>query len=134
MTRPLMLGQRATLERTFTADDLHAYQALTARVAPAAALAEAVVPEPLIGALFSCLLGTALPGQGTNYLKQQMRFHAPAQVGERLTATVEIVRLRPEKALVNLRTTCFGADGRLICEGEALVLVKDVAGAFVTSM
>ncbi|WP_025745881.1 hypothetical protein [Kallotenue papyrolyticum] len=134
MRPPLMLGQRATLERVFTPDDLRAYAALTARVAPAAPPSEATVPEPLIGALFSCLLGTALPGRGTNYLKQRLTFHAPARVGERLTATVEIVRLRPEKALVNLRTTCLGDGGRLICEGEALVLAKDVPGAFVTSM
>ncbi len=134
MTQPLTLGQGATLERTFTPDDLRAYAALTARVAPPLGLSKTTVPEPLIGALFSCLLGTVLPGPGTNYLKQHLMFHASARVGERLTARVEIVRLRPEKALVNLRTTCQGAGGRLICAGEALVLAKDVPGAFVTSM
>jgi 3-hydroxybutyryl-CoA dehydratase len=85
------------------------------------------VPEPLIGALFSYLLGVQLPGFGTNYLKQEMRFLAPAAPGSALTARVEVTRLRPEKHLVDLATTCRDGDGRLICEGRALVLVRDVA-------
>jgi len=42
------------------------------------------------------------------------------------TATVEITRLRPEKHLADLATTCTTADGAVICRGRALVLVKDV--------
>jgi hypothetical protein len=38
-----------------------------------------------------------------------------------------VIRLRPEKELVNLRTACTDATGALICDGEALVLVKDVS-------
>lgn len=82
------------------------------------------VPEPLIAGLFSYLLGEQLPGHGTNYLKQHMRFHAPARVNEPLTATVTVTRLRSDKALVNLDTRCTGEDGRLICDGEALVLFQ----------
>ncbi|WP_237057369.1 hypothetical protein [Microbulbifer sediminum] len=82
------------------------------------------VPEPLIAGLFSYLLGEELPGHGTNYLKQHMRFHAPARAGEDLTATVTVTRLRPDKALVNLETRCTGEGGRLICDGDALVLFQ----------
>lgn len=84
----------------------------------------AEVPEPLIAGLFSYLLGEELPGHGTNYLKQHMRFHALAQAGEQLTATVTVTRLRPDKALVNLETRCTGEGGRLICDGDALVLFQ----------
>jgi acyl dehydratase len=48
-------------------------------------------------------------------------------VGEALTASVEITRLRPEKDLVDLRTRCFGEDGKRVSEGRALVYVADVA-------
>ena len=82
------------------------------------------VPEPLIAGLFSYLLGEELPGHGTNYLKQHMQFHAPARVDEPLTATVTVTRLRDDKALVNLETCCTGEGGRLICEGDALVLFQ----------
>jgi acyl dehydratase len=79
-----------------------------------------------LGGLFSFLLGTRLPGRGTNWLKQRLVFPRPAYPGQEITARVEITRLRPEKELVNLRTTCTNPQGEIICDGEALVLVKDL--------
>jgi 3-hydroxybutyryl-CoA dehydratase len=115
------IGQSATSKRTFTASDLVEFASLTGIVqAPRA------VPGPLLGGMFSYLLGTTLPGHGTNYLKQHLEFLGPAFVGDELIATVEIVRLRPEKNLVNLRTTCTNTHGETVCEGEALVFVRDV--------
>ena len=43
-----------------------------------------------------------------------------------ITATVEIIRLRPEKELVNLQTICTNPAGDIVCHGEALVLVRDL--------
>lgn len=118
---PLALGMAASLARSFSAGDVCAYTALGGDAA-----AHGQVPEPLVGALFSTLLGMGLPGIGTNYLKQETTHHAPARTGERLTARVEITGLRLEKHLVDLATLCHGADGRLIAEGRALVYVRDV--------
>ncbi len=116
------IGQFATTERVFTPADIKEYAALTGMESPETE----VVPGPLLGGMFSYLLGTTLPGRGTNYLKQRLEFPGRAQVGERLSATVEIVRLRPDKDLVNLRTVCTNSRGEIVCEGEALVKVKDV--------
>jgi acyl dehydratase len=128
--RGLKLGQKATVRRVFTAQDLRRYMALSGdRTAQRARGADATVPGALLGGMFSYLLGTKLPGPGTNYLKQRFHFLAPARLGEEITAQVEVVRLRPEKELVNLRTLCRDAAGKLICEGEALVLVRDLAQA-----
>ena len=88
------------------------------------------VPEALINAMFSYLLGVDLPGQGTNYLKQETEFVSDAAYGEPLSARVEITRLRPDNHLVDLETTCRAKDGRLIARGRALVLARDVAGAW----
>jgi 3-hydroxybutyryl-CoA dehydratase len=117
----LQIGQSATIARTFTVNDLAEYASL-AGIAPS----PRTVPGPLLGGMFSCLLGTQLPGRGTNWLKQKLAFPAPAHVGEAIKATVEIIRLRPEKHLVNLRTTCTDPAGVVVCEGEALVYVQDV--------
>lgn len=117
----MKIGETARVTRTFSTQDLLDYSGLSAHEVPGTQ-----VPEPLIGALFSYLLGVKLPGLGTNYLKQETRFQAVASIGEHLTAQVEITRLRPDKQLVDLATTCYLADGRLIATGRALVYVGDI--------
>ncbi len=116
------VGQFAELERTYTPEDLQAFAALSSN----GGHQPDTVPEPLIAALFSYLLGVELPGGGTNYLKQEMQFLDQAKVGEALRARVEITRLRPEKHLVDLWASCTRADGSVVCEGRSLVLAKDV--------
>lgn len=127
----LVVGQEARASRTFTADDIAAYRALSgdAGLAFGATDGAATVPGPLLSGMFSNLLGTKLPGRGTNWLKQSLRFPTVAKVGEVITAVVQITRLRPEKALVNLRTTCVTLAGTVVCEGEALVFVKDLTAS-----
>lgn len=115
----LAVGDSACVERRFSPGDIDQWCDLAAVEPPWAG-----VPEPLIAGLFSCLLGEQLPGHGTNYLKQDLAFVAEARAGESLRARVTITRLRPDKALVNLATTCTGDQDRLICEGEALVLFQ----------
>ncbi|MEQ9388204.1 phosphate acetyltransferase [Marinovum algicola] len=119
----MKVGDRAELRRSYTAADLADFAAL-AGAAPAAH-----VPEPLIAALFSHLLGVDLPGAGTNYLKQELHFTGRAAPQTELTATVEITRLRPEKHLVDLWARCTDAGGQVICEGRALVKTRDVTPA-----
>lgn len=125
MSKPLQHGDAVRASRTFTDQDLRDLHALTG-----APIIKDVVPEPLINGLFSFLLGVELPGQGTNYLKQETRFLANAEPGDELTAQVTITRLRPEKHLVDLETDCHASDGTLIATGRALVYAKDVIGAF----
>ena len=122
------LGDAAEWTRSFNATDLRELDELSQHVA-----ADGEVPEPLIGALFSFLLGTRLPGEGANYLKQETRFHRAALVGDALTARVEITRIRPDKHLVDLSTTCRDSSGELVASGRALVSVRDVAPGLAAS-
>ena len=115
------IGDSSEITRTFNDVDLHDYTRLSGHDTTGN-----LVPEPMIGALFSYLLGVKLPGLGTNYLKQETRFGALPTVGEALTARVEITRLRPDKHLVDLATTCYRADGNLVASGRALVYVGDL--------
>ena len=118
----MKVGEAADIARSFSDREIREYAALTGDQSP-----KRHVPGPLVSALFSYLLGVKLPGPGANYLKQETDFLTPARVGEALTARVEVTRLRPEKSLVDLATTCHGADGRLIATGRALIFVGDVA-------
>ncbi len=117
----MKVGDRAEISRAFRVEELAAYSRLSGHK-----LTDRCIPEPLIGALFSFLLGVHLPGEGTMYLKQETRFEQTAAAGETLTADVEVTALRPEKKLADLTTTCHGMDGRLIATGRALVYVGDV--------
>ncbi len=114
-------GDSAEVTRSFCTRDLSDYTTLSQHVIPGD-----LIPEPLIGALFSYLLGVQLPGNGANYLKQETRFHGSARVGDALTARVEITRIRPDKHLVDLSTTCTDSNGQLIATGRALVSVQDI--------
>ncbi len=132
--RGLVVGQSASLRRAYTIAEHAAYLALLGETNPlfsdaAYALRRGLrglpLPGPLLGALFSCLLGTRLPGRGTNWLKQRFYFCHYAFPGDELEAHAQIIRLRPEKELVNLRTWITSA-GELVCDGEALVWVGDL--------
>lgn len=85
-----------------------------------------IVPCPLLAGMFSDLLGTRLPGRGTGWMKQRLRYLSVAHPGEALTATVTITRLRADKELVDLATRVSTVDGRVVCDGEALVLVRNL--------
>jgi acyl dehydratase len=117
----MKVGDRAEVSRAFGTSDLQVYAGLSGHETPGER-----VPEPLIGALFSYLLGVKLPGMGAMYLKQETRFQQDGLIGETIKAQVEVTRLRPDKELADLSTTCRGADGRLIASGRALVYIGDV--------
>jgi acyl dehydratase len=116
------VGDAAEISRSFSTAEVVEYVGLGGESPPGGE-----APAALISALFSYLLGVKLPGPGANYLKQETDFLGPAQIGEALTARVEITRLRPDKSLADLATTCHGADGRLVATGRALIFTGDVA-------
>jgi hypothetical protein len=118
----MKVGDHAECTRVFSASELRDYATLSGHE-----ISDERVPETLIGALFSYLLGVKLPGTGTMYLKQETRYLQDAQTGEPLSAQVEITRLRPDKHLADLSTTCRGSGGRLIANGRALVYTGGLA-------
>lgn len=119
----MKVGDQASTTRRFDRVTIDDHLALSGAMGAATDR----VPEPLIGGLFSYLLGVELPGSGTNYLKQELRFHRPAPLDQVLTATVTITRFRPDKHLCDLTTICTDENGAVICDGRALVRIKDVA-------
>ncbi|KJK21740.1 oxidoreductase [Burkholderiaceae bacterium 16] len=131
----LSVGQEASAVRSFSAGDIDEYVSLTDDgnafytdpvFARSRGFGGAIVPLPLLAGMFSDLLGTRLPGRGTGWMKQSLRLRSPARLGELLTASVRIVRLRGDKDLVNLATVVTGDDGRVVLAGEALVLVRNL--------
>lgn len=83
------------------------------------------IAHGMIGAgLISAVIGTRLPGEGTIYLSQNLKFLSPVKIGDTITAKVEIIGLNEEKKRVELKTTCTNQDGVVVIDGEAKVLKK----------
>ena len=76
-------------------------------------------------ALISAALGTELPGPGTVYLSQSLKFIKPVYFDDTITAMVEITALRADKGIVTLKTECANQRGEKIAEGEAVVYHED---------
>lgn len=76
----------------------------------------------LTASLVSAVLANDLPGPGTIYLGQDLKFKAPVYIGDTVTATVELVAYREDKRIATFRTTCTNQAGTLVLEGEAVVL------------
>lgn len=75
----------------------------------------------LVASSISAALAEQLPGPGTIYLSQSLRFLKPVRIGDEITTRVEVVEVL-EKGRVRLLTTCSNQAGELVIEGEALVL------------
>ena len=70
----------------------------------------------------STVLGNILPGHGTIYLSQEVKFLAPVRIGDTITARVEIMELIPEKNRVKFKTICLNQEGKIVLDGAAWVM------------
>jgi enoyl-[acyl-carrier-protein] reductase (NADH)/acyl dehydratase len=72
--------------------------------------------------LISAVLGTKLPGPGTVYLGQELRFRRPVRPGDAATARVTVAELRAEKGVAVLDCECLNQQGEIVVSGRAEVL------------
>jgi 3-hydroxybutyryl-CoA dehydratase len=126
-------GQKASLSKTFTENDILAFaQAsgdnnpvhLNEEYAKTTRFGKRIAHGMLVSGLISAVLGTQLPGPGTIYLGQELSFKAPVFIGDTITAIVEVDSVRDGKPLATLSTNCYNQDGQLVIEGKATVLYQ----------
>ena len=127
----LEVGQTATLGKTITEADILMYAAVSmdtnpihvdAVAAKASPFGERIAHGMLSAGLISAVLGTQLPGPGSLYMRQSLRFAAPVKIGDTVRATVTVTALNPEKKRATLSTVCTVGD-ELVIDGEAYVQV-----------
>lgn len=75
----------------------------------------------LLGGFISAVIGMNLPGPGTIYMKQELKFLAPARIGDTITAKAVVKELDIEKNRAVLTTTCTNQEGVVVADGEAFV-------------
>ncbi len=130
----LAIGDTATIERTLAQQDIQLFAVLSGDLNPthidpdfaASTRYSGVIAHGMWGgALISAVLGTRLPGPGTVYLGQTLRFLAPVRLGDRLTVQVTVTALDPGKRCVTLACSCTNQDGKRVIDGEAQVIAPD---------
>lgn len=75
----------------------------------------------LTASVISAAVANRLPGPGTVYLGQQLRFRAPVRPGDTVQATVTVKSVDTEKARAVLETICY-VKGKVVIDGEATVM------------
>ncbi|MDX9967997.1 MAG: bifunctional enoyl-CoA hydratase/phosphate acetyltransferase [Hydrogenophaga sp.] len=131
----IAVGDSASIERTLTAQDIRLFAVLAGDAHPqhmgagdvASAGMHGVIAQGMWGgALISAVLGTRLPGPGTVYLGQTLRFLQPVHVGDRLTIAVTVSGRDEERKQLTLACTCVNQHGQTVIDGEARVLAPTV--------
>lgn len=124
------IGTQATLSRTITEDDIllfalvsgdHNPIHLDAEYAEKTLFGKRIAHGFLIGSLISAVLGNDMPGPGSIYLGQTLKFLAPIHIGDTVTVTVKVVAIREDKRILTLHTDCTNQHGKLVLSGEATV-------------
>jgi acyl dehydratase len=78
----------------------------------------------LSASFISNVLANRLPGEGTIYLSQTLKFIAPVYPGDTVTARVTVKAIREDKPIITLETVCHNQIGDLLIKGEAVVLMQ----------
>lgn len=126
----LQVGDTAELCRLITPDDLYVFASASGNYNPmhlpsldgdGDGKVDAVAPGMLAASLISAVLGTMLPGPGTLYRSQSLKFRERAHAGEELTCRVRVLA-KEDGGGIRLGTAVMrNSDGATVLEGEAVV-------------
>jgi acyl dehydratase len=123
----LRVGQRARRTQTVTAREVELYAEITgdrnplhfdADFAARTRFGRLVAQGGIASGMLNALVAMDLPGAGTVFMSQTLSYKAPTYLGDRLTAEVEVLSLKPDKPVCQLRATITNQDGTVILEGE----------------
>jgi len=127
----LKIGDSAQISKKITESDIELFARATGDFNPIhldQAYAEktmfkARIAHGLLSVGFlSAILGNILPGYGTIYLSQEIKFLAPVKIGDTITARVEVLEFILEKNRAKFRTSAMNQDGKLVVDGIAWVM------------
>ncbi|PIV23342.1 MAG: enoyl-CoA hydratase [Deltaproteobacteria bacterium CG_4_8_14_3_um_filter_45_9] len=124
----LNIGDSAQISKTITETDINDFARVTGDFNPIhldQTYAEKTTFKGRIAhgllsvGILSTVLGNILPGHGTIYLSQEVKFLAPVRIGDIITARVEVVELILEKNRAKFKTTCTNQNGEIVVDGTA---------------
>ena len=126
------VGQTATFSRTVTETDIVMFAGLSGDYNPVHVDREYAVDTRfgnriahglLTASFLSRLLGMELPGKGSVYLEQTLKFLKPVFIGDTITARAEIIEIDPDRGILLLETVCRKQDNTVVLEGTAKMMM-----------
>ena len=126
----IKVGDTAKFSKTVSESDVYLFAGVTGDLNPAHVSEDYAkdtffktrIAHGMLSASFiSTVIGTMLPGPGSVYMRQEVRFLAPVKFGDTITAVVEVVEIIADKKRVRLKTYCINQEKTIAVDGEALV-------------
>jgi acyl dehydratase len=124
-----VIGQRAMRTREVSKHDIELFTAISGdrnplhydeEAARATQFGGIIVQGGITSAILNAVVAEDLPGPGTVFLHVDWSFKAPVRPGDKITGIVEVLKVRTDKPITELRTTVVRADGTVALEGKAL--------------
>lgn len=124
------IGEKASVSRTFSEKDVLQFAELSGDYNPLHLRANErtgifsgnIVHGVLLESLISCVLGMDMPGNGTIYLEQSVRFMKPVYYGDKVTARAEISEIiNSQKNVLRVATSIENQNDEVVLEGYAIV-------------
>ena len=132
----LTIGKTAEFSKTITDADVMTFAEVTGDFNPVhvdeAAAARTrfggrIAHGMLSAGLVSAAIGNKLPGAGSIYLGQTLRFTLPVRIGDTITATITVTEILPKRRL-KLSTICTNQNCEKVLDGEATVMLDEANG------
>lgn len=127
----IQMGDKASFTKTMSESDVYLFAGISGDLNPAHVNQVAsektmfkgrICHGMLVSSLISTVLGMYLPGPGTIYMSQEVRFLAPVRIGDTVTAEAEVIERDEAKNRLVLKTTVTNQDGKVVIEGQAKVM------------
>jgi 3-hydroxybutyryl-CoA dehydratase len=129
--KELNIGDKASFQKTITETDVYLYAGITGDLNPAhinqveaetTMFQGRIAHGMLTAGLVSAVLGMQLPGPGSIYLGQELKFLAPVRMGDTIKAEVEVIEKIEEKNRIKLNTICTNQNGVEVLKGIATIM------------
>ena len=127
----ITVGQTASYSRLVEERDIALFAAVSGDVNPVhldagfaagTVFGERIAHGMLTGAFISAALAMELPGPGTVYLGQSLRFRLPVKIGDTVTVTLEVTDKQDRRNIVTLDCRAHNQAGKLVATGTAEVM------------
>jgi 3-hydroxybutyryl-CoA dehydratase len=127
------IGEEATLTKTIADEEIKAFARISGDDNPihvnddyarGTMFGGRIAHGMLVAGLISAVLGNKLPGPGSIYMNQELRFLAPVRPGERITARAQVTEWDETKGRVKLLTEVTNQKGEVVISGEARLVMS----------